>query len=165
MTMTALRISTLAFLFVLLTGPFAFAQPTSSCERGGTCPGDGRSTTAFIPLADFSDSKKLTSLYTTEPGGLKTYLEKVFFAAISLGAILAVLRLSWAGFMYMGSDLWSKKEHAKEVIQDTLLGLFLLLAVWLILNQINPNILKLSVDPQQPSARQAPVDPNFDAGY
>jgi len=45
----------------------------------------------------------------------------------------------------MTTDLWSSKEHAREVIRETVLGLLLLLAVWVILSQINPDILRLNV--------------------
>ena len=96
----------------------------------------------FVPLADFSGSSRLRDAYADD-SSLKDFMNKLFVGAISLGAILAVLRLAWAGFVYMGTDMWGKKEHAKEIIQDTLLGLFLLLAIWLILKQINPDILNL----------------------
>ena len=105
-----------------------------------------------MPLACFDKSDKLKELYTE--GKLEVFLSKLFMGSLALGAILAVLRLSWAGFVYMSSDLWSSKGHAKEIIQDTLLGLFLLLAIWLILNLINPDLLKLKVEPKTPTASQ-----------
>lgn len=104
----------------------------------------------FVPLESFEGSGKLTDAYKTEELG--PFMNKVFVGAISLGAILAVLRLAWAGFSYMSSDLWSTKEKSKEIIQDTLLGLFLLLAIWLILRQINPQILDLRVTAQPPNS-------------
>ncbi|OGG57949.1 hypothetical protein A2853_03425 [Candidatus Kaiserbacteria bacterium RIFCSPHIGHO2_01_FULL_55_17] len=104
----------------------------------GNCQGVG----GFVPLECFQGSAKLTGAYYTED--LAPFINKVFVGAISLGAILAVLRLAWAGFVYMGTDMWGQKEKAKEIIRDTLLGLFLLLAVYLILKQINPDILSLN---------------------
>jgi hypothetical protein len=98
----------------------------------------------FIPLENFEGSAKLSDVYAS--GELSVFLNRLFLAAMSLGAVLAVLRLAWAGFQYMASDLWSSKEHAKEIIRETLLGLFLLLGIWLILGQINPDILKLNVN-------------------
>lgn len=103
------------------------------------CTGAG----GFVPLECFQGSRKLTDAYQT--GELGPFMNKVFVGAISLGAILAVLRLAWAGFVYMSTDLPGMKSNAKEIIWDTLLGLFLLLAIWLILNQINPDILKLKI--------------------
>lgn len=104
------------------------------------CSGAG----GFVPLECFRGSNKLSDAYRT--GELGRFMNKVFVGAISLGAILAVFRLAWAGFIYMSSDLWTSKENAKEIIKETLLGLFLLLGIWLILYQINPDILKLKID-------------------
>ena len=144
----------LAVLFVVLSSSGIFLAGTSvasAADEAGFisaygCKGAG----GFVPLECFQGSTKLTDAYNTET--LAPFLNKVFVAAISLGAILAVLRLAWAGFTYMSSDLWSTKEHSKEIIQDTLLGLFLLIAIWLILNQINPQILKLEVAAENPSS-------------
>src|SRR3990167_11092374 len=123
---------------VLILGAFP-ALAADDCKGAG----------GFVPLECFQGSTKLTDAYNTET--LAPFLNKVFAAAISLGAILAVLRLAWAGFAYMSSDLWSTKEHSKEIIQDTLLGLFLLLAIYLILKQINPQILELNVTVDTPT--------------
>jgi len=126
----------LAFAAVaLLTPHVAHALSPDSTTQG------------FVPLADFSGSSKLSEVYASADLGI--FIGRLFFAAMSLGAILAVLRLSWAGYQYMGSDLWGNKEHAKEIIRDTLLGLFLLLSIWIILYQINPGILSLEVAPSQ----------------
>ncbi len=100
-------------------------------------------TGSFCPLANVEGSK-LATLYT-ETGGLSKFLSNLFTFAISAGAIIAVLRLSWAGYLYMTSDSWGSKGHAREVIGDVVLGLLLLLCMWLILYQINPEILKLNL--------------------
>jgi hypothetical protein len=98
---------------------------------------------AFKPLADTPSGSKLGQLYGTSTD-LPTFLGNLFTAALSIGAILAVLRLAYAGYEYMTSDAWSSKTHAREVIGDVVLGLLLLLSVWLILHQINPDILNLN---------------------
>jgi hypothetical protein len=73
-------------------------------------------------------------------------INQVFQFSISLGAVLAMLRIAYAGHLYMGSaDMWSNKTKAKEVFTDAIVGLLLLLAIWLIIRQINPCILDLSV--------------------
>jgi threonine/homoserine/homoserine lactone efflux protein len=75
---------------------------------------------------------------------LTTMLNSVFQLSITLGGVLAMLRIGYAGYLYMGrEDMWSTKQHAKEVFRDAIIGLLILLAIWLILNQINPDILKL----------------------
>ncbi|MCE9541775.1 hypothetical protein K8R03_04450 [Candidatus Kaiserbacteria bacterium] len=96
----------------------------------------------FVPLANVSGSK-LEQVYSGTD--LSSFISTLFTFSLSLGAILAVLRLGWAGYLYMTTDSWGSKGHAKEVIGDVVLGLILLLAIWLILHQINPDILKLDV--------------------
>src|SRR3989344_9415208 len=64
---------------------------------------------------------------------LPDFFSRLFYTALAIGAVLAVLRLGYAGFMYMTSDIWSNKEKAKGIIQEAVLGLLLLMAVWLIL--------------------------------
>lgn len=72
-------------------------------------------------------------------------LNTAFIVAINVGAILAMMRIMWAGWLYMGSaDMWSSKHHAKEVFQNAIIGLLILLAIWIILNQINPDILNIT---------------------
>lgn len=76
---------------------------------------------------------------------LATFLNRAFKIAISVGAILAVLRIGWAGYLYIvkGSDLFHAKQEGRQVLQDVALGLLLLIAVYIILKQINPDILNL----------------------
>lgn len=99
----------------------------------------------FCPLADV-EGTKLAGLYdSSEDGSLATFMSRIFTFAISAGALMAVLRLTYAGYLYMVTDLWTTKGKAIEIIQTTTLGLFLLLAVYLILYQINPQILSLQI--------------------
>lgn len=97
---------------------------------------------AFVPLADVSQSSKLGQLYQNSTD-LAGFVSGLFKFAIVIGAMVAIIRLVYAGYLYMGSDMWSSKGKAKEVIGDVVLGILLLLAVWLILYQINPDILNL----------------------
>ncbi|MEY4747286.1 MAG: hypothetical protein RLZZ416_335 [Candidatus Parcubacteria bacterium] len=96
----------------------------------------------FVPLADISQSPRLSGLY--DSGNLADFVQKLFTFALIVGAIGGVLRLAYAGYLYMGqSDMWSHKGEAKQIIGDVTLGLILLLAIYLILRQINPDILSL----------------------
>lgn len=76
---------------------------------------------------------------------LADFFQALFYTAIAVGATLAVLRLGYAGFLYMGGDSFGKITEAKRIMQDVVLGLLLLLAVYVILNQINPDILNLDI--------------------
>ncbi len=97
---------------------------------------------AFVPLVPPTQSSKLGNLYGSSD--LSSFVNGLFKFAIAVGAIGAVLRLAYAGYLYMGTDMWSNKSAARAVISDVTLGLLLLLAIWLILYQINPDILKLN---------------------
>jgi len=99
--------------------------------------------TAFVPLADAQQSPMLQNVYNT--GNLAEYINTLFTTALSIGAILAVLRIAYAGYQYMTTDAWGSKQHAKEILGDVTLGLLLLLSIFLILKQINPELLDLSV--------------------
>lgn len=97
----------------------------------------------FVPLASADQSPMLTEVYKS--GSLGEYVNKLFRVALSVGAILAVMRIAYAGYLYMGNDMWGKKQQAKEILGDVTLGILLLLSIVLILRQINPQLLNLDV--------------------
>ena len=109
----------------------------------------------FVPLTNglpnSSTGSALPSSLTTffsqtGPGALAGFFNTAFTMALSAGAILAVLRLAYAGWLYMGAaDMWGSKQHAKEVISNAVLGLLLLIGIWIVLNQINPCLLNLNI--------------------
>lgn len=112
----------------------------------------------FVPLAQTPGGSKLGQLYGDQ--NFAGFINGLFKFGIAIGAIAAVLRLAYAGYLYMGqSDMWSQKGVAKGIIQDVTLGLLLLLSIYLILYQINPDILKLNalkkITPVQQSAPQS----------
>ena len=139
-----LSVMVIVFCAVIFFSPNAFA---AECTEG------------FCPLADVEGSR-LEGLYSGPEGDLAVFFGRLFYFALSIGAILAILRIAWGGYLYMTTDLWSSKERAKEVLRETTLGLFLLLAVWLILHQINPKILELNIKIEAlPSQNQGGANP------
>ncbi len=102
--------------------------------------------TPFVPLDNSIYNKSpIQNLYqNTQAGSFGGTLNGLMTIAISIGAFLAVIKLVQAGFLYQGGDAWDKKQQAKEILQNVILGLLLLFGVWLILYQINPCILDLS---------------------
>ncbi len=118
-------------LFAVLIAPY-FAHAAEECKAG------------FCPLASVDNSPKLRALYDSDQN-LVTYINSLFKIAISVGAIIAVIRLGIAGYAYMGGDMWHTKQKAKEIITDVFFGLLLLLSIWIILYQINPNLLNLNI--------------------
>lgn len=98
---------------------------------------------AFVPLVAPNQSSKLGNLYGSS--NLSDFVNGLFKFALAVGAIGAVLRIAYAGYLYMGAaDMWSTKSEAKKVLGDVTFGILLLLAIYLILYQINPDILKLT---------------------
>ncbi len=117
------------------------AAATDPCQQ--TTTGQG----TFVPLACYKNTP-IADFYkqsNSNSNPLGTYLNNLFKIALSAGAVLAVIRLVWAGYQYMGSDMWGNKQKAKEIIQDVVLGMLLLLGTYLILYQINPCILNLDI--------------------
>jgi len=77
--------------------------------------------------------------------GSSSYIESLYKMAISLAAVLVVLRLIMAGVQYMLSEIVTNKQKAKETIQSALLGLLIILGAVTILNTINPRLTNLDV--------------------
>jgi hypothetical protein len=120
-----------------------------------------QATTQFVPLApmDGQQGSKLSGIYAG--GDLSAYVSKMFAFALSVGAIIAVVRLMWAGYLYMGADIVGNKAKAKEIFSNAIIGLLLLLAIWLILLKINPQLLNISIlnsiKNSQSTGQQAPA--------
>lgn len=76
------------------------------------------------------------------------YIPAMFRLLIGVAAALAVVRIVLGGFKYMSTDAISGKSEGKEQIWMAIQGLILVLFSWLILNTINPQLLKfdLSID-------------------
>ncbi|HVM73666.1 MAG TPA: pilin [Candidatus Paceibacterota bacterium] len=111
----------------------------------GTSPNCNQpNSNGFVPLACYSGSPLVQQAFSS--GSLPDYINNIFNIVLSVGAILAVLRIAYGGYMYMGSaDMWGNKAQAREIIGDAIIGLLLLFAIYLILSQINPNLLNLNV--------------------
>jgi hypothetical protein len=75
-------------------------------------------------------------------GGLGSFLKQIFNWGIGIAVTLTILMIIFGGVQYMTTDAIFKKEEGKKRITGAVAGLLLSLSGWLILNQINPNILK-----------------------
>lgn len=76
-----------------------------------------------------------------DPG---VYFEKVYIFAVALGAILAVVMIIYGGFIWMTSPAVANIQKGKDMIYGAISGLILLLASYLILYTINPELVGLS---------------------
>jgi ABC-type nickel/cobalt efflux system permease component RcnA len=74
----------------------------------------------------------------------------LFKMAISIGAVIAVLQFVYGGIIYMMTESGAvAMGESKERMQNALLGLVMLLATYIVFNQINPDLLNLKVDLNQ----------------
>ncbi len=72
------------------------------------------------------------------------YLNAVYRYGVTLGSLLAVLMLMIGGVMYMMGGLnQTMISKAKSMMSGAVLGLILLLGTYVLLNTINPNLIKL----------------------
>ncbi len=71
-----------------------------------------------------------------------TYINALYALAISVGALVAVLKIIIAGMKYMLSEVVTSKTDAIKDIQNSLFGLIIVVSAYLILNTINPNLLR-----------------------
>lgn len=71
-------------------------------------------------------------------------LQGLFTLLLSLGALIAVAALVVGGITYMVSDVVDRKHEAKTRMYSAVWGLLLLLASFLILNTVNPQLVNFS---------------------
>lgn len=74
------------------------------------------------------------------------FIPGLFKLGIMLATGLAVIMLIYAGIQYMSTDAWGEKNEAKNTINNALLGLFLTMSAWLILNTINPDLVNFNLN-------------------
>jgi hypothetical protein len=74
---------------------------------------------------------------------LTQYIRYLYLFGLGAVGIAALGALVIGGFMYMLSDTVTSKDKAKEYIWGALSGLVLGLAAYLILNTINPDLVKI----------------------
>jgi hypothetical protein len=136
--------------------------------------------TFFLPLLTFAqDFVPLVGIPfmeqpedATATAMLSAYANAFYIAAISLGAVVAVLKIIFAGVKYMLTDIVTDKSQAKTDIKGALLGLILIIGAVLILETISTDITSLRAfnlnaltivapEPEQSSADQCPDGQDF----
>jgi len=137
--------------------------PLPSCkpsDPGCVCSPSGDSCT----LTYFDPGSSTGSSSDT----LGQYLNMMIKIFIGICAVLAVIMIVIGGMKYMTDELISNKEEGKKRIMGAIFGLLLALGAWVLLNQINPTILKSNVDIPtavvavagiQPDANYTPTNP------
>ncbi len=88
---------------------------------------------------------------TTAEGGFTNFAKILIKWAFRLAGILAFAMIIFAGFEYtVFSGAPAKQKGALNRIINAVVGLILLFSYWIILNTINPNILKTKESPLPP---------------
>ena len=75
------------------------------------------------------------------------YVQAIYKFAVWTVGIAALLMISIGGFMYFtaaGNN--SRMETGKKIIGDAIFGLVAVMVAWVILNQINPDLVNIKLD-------------------
>lgn len=94
-----------------------------------------------------------------------TCVNRLYRFGIAIGGSVAVFLFVMAGYLYMTGEP-KAIEQAKSIVTSTLIGLLLLLSTYLLLNQINPDLikfkpLKLNIDESIKKAPSLPKSPKI----
>ena len=79
-------------------------------------------------------------------GGMDTLINALYALSIGIAALLAVIKIIIGGVKWMLTDIVTQKSEAKKDITGALLGLLVVLGAVLILNVINPELSKVSLN-------------------
>ncbi len=90
----------------------------------------------YTPLAPLPGTND-----TNPPVDLPTFLSRLYFFGIGIAIALSVVMIVYGGVQYMSTDAVMKKEDGRETVKKALLGLFLALGSYLIINTVSPGIL------------------------
>ncbi len=83
--------------------------------------------------------------YSTSNISFSQVVGWILRALISIGGMVAVVSLVLGGVAYMVSSVGVNISKAKAQMQSAIYGLLLLIACWLILNTINPQLIKFNI--------------------
>lgn len=92
-----------------------------------------------------SEDGAITGIIIKE-GGLGDYLEQIMSYLLILITVCAVFYMVYGGALYLTTDIISKKEEGREVVNRVVIGLVFVFSVWTIMNSINSGLLKDSLD-------------------
>ncbi len=108
-------------------------------EFGGTCPSGTYCLLAPLPGIETVPRNQ----------GFADYAQIIINLIIGFSALLAVLMFMIGGFTYMTGDSIGSKSEGRGIMTNAIFGFVLLLASYIILQTINPELLKLDLNVQQ----------------
>jgi amino acid transporter len=92
---------------------------------------------SLAPLTDPATKKDV------DTSSFPSYLQAMYRIGIGACFVLGVIMFTWAGIEYIVSESMNTKEDAKKRINAALIGLAIALVSYILLNTINPDLLKL----------------------
>jgi len=104
---------------------------------------------AYSALAQEGEYDPITVLPGVYGEGQSTqiegFLQRVFVFLIGAAAVMAVVQITIGGVQYMTSSAAGSLEDAKSRIRMAIIGLLLILSTYIILQQINPNLVQIKL--------------------
>lgn len=149
-----------SYFFVVIFVIAVFIVPSMVLAADATPAQTGTYTLlAPLPLSGGATSDTTVTLGGEEQ--FRDYLNNAFKIGITIAILLAVIMIVIGGIQWMGESVFGK-EAGKKKIQDAIWGLVLALAIFLILNTINPDLVNLRLNVEnlaETPAYQATVVP------
>lgn len=125
------------------TGATCFTITKSSGSGAGpNAPASNLEYTPLEPIPGFTVGTNLTN-----PNSLPNLINLAFKILITIGALAAVLSLTIGGIQYMISEAVQNKKAGLNRARSSLFAILLIASVWLILNTVNPELLKFTFNP------------------
>ncbi|MEO8065636.1 MAG: pilin [Candidatus Doudnabacteria bacterium] len=104
----------------------------------------------IVPLMAFAQTNppcQISSGGTTTPSELPRCINQIYVWALGLSALLAMMMFVIGGYYYMtASGNAEQTSKGVEMIWSAVIGMGLLFGAYLLLNTINPDLVKFNVD-------------------
>jgi hypothetical protein len=124
-------------------------NPNNCTEGGGTyC--------LLEPIGTNSDQITKVNVETT----FGSYLNAIFQIGVAMAGVFGVLLIVIGGITYMTSDVITKKSEGRDQIKKAILGVFLALMSWLLLNTIDFGLVDFEVGVYDNVSQQSGVVSN-----
>lgn len=127
------------FLILLVVISLVFPFVTTTAQETPTNASADQDYVVLAPLPGTTKNDCVGDDCTTT---LEKYLPGAFNLMVGVAAALAFIMITWGGVMYATSDALSSKTEGKGYVENAVWGLLLVIGAWVILNTINPQILK-----------------------
>lgn len=122
---------------------------TAQTQPPATPAGTGKTVPIIVPDLNIKIPGLVFSNVAVEEGGyvaipiFAQYVAAVYKFLVIISAIAAAIMIVYGGFLYIVAASGANIKRGKSIIVDAVIGLILVFGVYIILNTINPELLKL----------------------